>query len=312
MSIDLLLEVGDDRIAVSVFGGAAPSGPRPVVFLFPGGGLNRQYYDLPLDGGYSQARWLAGSGYLVVTVDHLGTGGSPVPDGVAVDGRMVGVSRAEAERAADAVVRHVLDALRAGTLHPDLPVVAEPVPIGSGHSLGGHVVVGAQATYGTFAAVAPFGAAMSWTRLALQDGYTQPFRAASDLEHKAVVLGTDWSTNDFWSDAAPEVVAADRAEPSWRRTTIPVFGGELLEPFATARQAAAVRVPVLLVYGERDVTNEPLEDVAVFRAAPSVALTVVPRMAHGHNFATTREVAWARLAAFVDEVMTLRGLGYPG
>jgi pimeloyl-ACP methyl ester carboxylesterase len=148
--------------------------------------------------------------------------------------------------------------------------------------------------------------------MTLQDGYRQPFRAATDYEHKAVVIGTDWPSNDYWDDTSEHVVRADRRRPAWRRTTIPTFGGELLEPFASAKQAASVRVPVLLVYGERDVTKEPLEDVAVFRSAPSVALTVVPRMAHGHNFASTREIAWARLAAFADEVMVLRTLGYPG
>jgi pimeloyl-ACP methyl ester carboxylesterase len=306
------------QLAVTVFGGEAGAGPAPVLFLFPGGGLNRHYYDLALgaDDSYSQARWLAGRGATVVTVDHLGTGDSTLPDGApsGAGGRTVDLGRDEVDRAGDAAVRAVLGGLRDGSLHPDLPTIEDPVAIGSGHSLGGHVVTSMQASYGTFAGIAPFGASMTWTRLTLGEGHRQPFRAAPGLDHKAVVLGTDWTGNDFWDDAAADVVRrnTDRANsPLWRRTTIPSFAGDLLEPFASARQAAAVRVPVLLVYGERDVTVEPLDDVAVFRAAPSVALTVVPRMAHGHNFASTRQIAWARLESFAREVVVLRELGYP-
>jgi pimeloyl-ACP methyl ester carboxylesterase len=75
-----------------------------------------------------------------------------------------------------------------------------------------------------------------------------------------------------------------------------------MEPYGVAKEAAAVRVPVLLVYGEQDVTIEPLQDVAVFRSAPDIATAVIPRMAHMHNFAPTRTLAWARLQAFIHQV----------
>ncbi|MFC5745702.1 hypothetical protein [Actinomadura rugatobispora] len=77
---------------------------------------------------------------------------------------------------------------------------------------------------------------------------------------------------------------------------------QLIEPFAVAKEASAVRVPVLLLYGEQDVTVEPLRDVAIFRSAPDIATAIIPRMAHMHNFAPTRALAWARLQAFIPRV----------
>jgi pimeloyl-ACP methyl ester carboxylesterase len=276
-----------------------------VLFLFPGGGYSRHYFDLQVDGhpDHSQARWHADRGMLTVTVDHLGVGDSTVP--------AEPLDFAQVAAAGDAAVRTVLDRLRDGTFDADLLPVADPVAIGAGQSMGGHIVVWTQAAHGTFAAVSALGSSFTQTRLALQPGKRHPFRGLPMKDVYAAMGDVDFVASFHWPEEPPEFVAADmdpeRPAP-WRSATVPACAAELMEPFAVARQAAAVRVPVLLVYGEQDVTVEPLADLAVFRSAPDLSLLLIPRSSHMHNFAPTRHLAWARLEMFAEQVVTIRGL----
>ncbi|WP_091942019.1 hypothetical protein [Trujillonella endophytica] len=276
-----------------------------VLFLLPGGGYGRHYFDLDLTGhpDHSQARWHADRGLVTVTVDHLGVGESTVPERP--------LDFAQVAAAGDAAVRTVLDRLRSGTLDPELPAIPGAVPIGAGQSMGGHIVVWTQAAHSTFAGVAALGSSFTQTRLALQPGRRHPFRAAPMEEVYAAMGDVDFVASFHWHEEPPAFVAADMdpGHPApWRSATVPACAAELMEPFAVARQAAAVRVPVLLVYGEQDVTAEPLADLAVFRSAPDLGLLLVPRSAHMHNFAPTRHLVWARLQSFAAQVVEQRRL----
>jgi hypothetical protein len=52
---------------------------------------------------------------------------------------------------------------------------------------------------------------------------------------------------------------------------------------------------VFIGLGERDVSPDPHAEASAFRAARDVSLFIVPRMAHMHNFASTRARMWQRL-----------------
>ena len=54
----------------------------PVLFMFPGAGYARGYFDIRLDGfeDYSEAEHHVGQGLIVAAMDHLGTGDSSLPD----------------------------------------------------------------------------------------------------------------------------------------------------------------------------------------------------------------------------------------
>lgn len=294
------------HIAMTVFQPEDLTGaqPQPVLFLFPGGGFTRHYFDIRLgtDQSYSQGSWHAERSVLTIAFDHLGTG----------DSTPSSPSRVQLEQAHHHAVRQILERLQRGVLLPNLPPISKPIAIGAGHSVGGHVVISMQAAYFSFDVVAVFGASMTWTRLRLQEGARQPFRA---LPNESFLISAtayvDWVANDHWDDVPAWLVERDtdrRALPPWRSRNVPAFASELLEPFASARQAANVRVPVLLVYGQQDVTVEPLEDAAVFRSAPAVAVMVVPRMGHIHNLASTRRIAWTRLQTFITEAVALHQL----
>lgn len=304
-SVDRRIDVeGAGALAVTAYLPAEVRGDA-VLFLFPGGGYGRHYFDLQLDGhpDHSQARWHAERGLVTVTVDHLGVGESTVPEQP--------LDFAQLAAAGHAAVSTVMDELRSGAFDPGLPAVPEAVAIGAGQSMGGHIVVWTQAARGTFAAVAALGSSFTWTRLALQPGKRQPFRAAPMEAVYAAMGDVDFAASFHWHEEPAAFVAADM-DPGdlapWRSPTVPACAAELMEPLAVARQAAAVRVPVLLVYGEQDVTVEPLADLAVFRSAPDLSLLVVPRSGHMHNFAPTRHLVWARLQAFAGHVAEQRRL----
>ena len=61
--------------------------------------------------------------------------------------------------------------------------------------------------------------------------------------------------------------------------------------------------------GERDVCQDPLRELAAFHSTRDLALFIGERMAHMHNFASTRRQLWKRIDAFVDQVAALRADG---
>jgi alpha-beta hydrolase superfamily lysophospholipase len=74
----------------------------------------------------------------------------------------------------------------------------------------------------------------------------------------------------------------------------------MMTPGAVAAEAAAIEVPVLVGCGERDTVPDPWMEPSAYRGSRDVAVFVVERMAHMHNFARTREHLWERLDRFAD------------
>lgn len=287
----------------------------PVLFMFPGAGYARGYFDIRPDGfeSYSEAEHHVTRGMVVVAIDHLGAGDSSLPEDEALmtplgdepgprfDTRGT-FSLQMMAAACDAGTRAVMNGLRTGALHSEMPAMPVGAAIGIGQSMGGHVIVIAQAEHGTFDAIGVLGSSFTQTRLMLLPGRRYPAR---DAEREVLLRGAQMDTDMWaafhWPDEPAALVAADMdpavAAP-WRSRAIPRCAGRLMEPSIVAREAAAVRVPVFLAYGESDVTLEPLADAAMFRSTTDLTLLVVPRMAHMHNFAASRRRLWRRLDEF--------------
>jgi pimeloyl-ACP methyl ester carboxylesterase len=92
-----------------------------------------------------------------------------------------------------------------------------------------------------------------------------------------------------------ETTSGDQLAP-WASATVPRAVIEsVLTPGVIAPEAAAVRSPVLVAMGERDVIADPKGEPRAYLSAMSVDLFVCPSMGHMHNFASTRELFWQRI-----------------
>jgi hypothetical protein len=80
----------------------------------------------------------------------------------------------------------------------------------------------------------------------------------------------------------------------------------MMTPGAVSKEAAVIDVPVLVGSGERDVVPDPWAEPTAYRGSPAVCLSVIPRMAHMHNFAHTRAVLWDAVAHFARGAMPRR------
>jgi len=97
--------------------------------------------------------------------------------------------------------------------------------------------------------------------------------------------------------------------PPWASATIP--GTAVLwslAPGAILAEAAAIRCPVLVALGERDVVVDPRGELRAFASSPSVDFFECPRMAHMHNFAGTRELFWQRIELWAGWVRAVRSV----
>ncbi|OHV29671.1 hypothetical protein CC117_28730 [Parafrankia colletiae] len=318
------------QLAASVYlpGDDALAHCPPVLVLFPGGGYNRRYFDLPVPG-FSQAAHHASRGTVVVAIDHLGVGESSVPP-------MEVTTLAAVATASHSGVTAILEGLRRGTLAPDIRPVDVACVVGAGQSLGGHALAVMQADHRTFDGVAMLGSSMTGTAPPVRPGQPEmvpPDDATPEEAALFALANTDWTWVFHWeaitlADASrrprdlASLVAADvadglpgrRSAPPWGSLTYPGFGAVSMLPGVVAAEAARIDVPVLLATGERDVCRPLGEEIAAFGTATDIAVYVVPRMAHMHNFATTRALLWERLDEFVTHVarMTATNVTHAG
>jgi pimeloyl-ACP methyl ester carboxylesterase len=283
--------------------------PSPtVVFAFPGGGFERTYFDLRVpDRGtsYSMALALAVEGCIVVACDLLGCGESDQPP------RPFGT--ADFVAANHQVVVEVLDRLQQGQLHPGLPAVRPGLVVGLGHSMGAGLVTAQQAATRDFNGLVLLGRSVGATQVpappsepggpavwrALAEQYTEIAASAQ------VVPGglrqdrlTSWQRFLYhWEDVDDDVV--DFGESIL--TTFPVdVARELGGPDGlNARAAGVVDVPILLAFGERDVSPAPALEATKYPSAPTVDVKVVPRCGHAHHFASTRLSLWRSIADWI-------------
>jgi pimeloyl-ACP methyl ester carboxylesterase len=299
------------HVAGSVFvppAGPGPDGRTVVLVCLPGGTYTRAYWDLTVPGraGYSFAEDMAARGHVVAALDNLGTGASHrPPDGADVTIELWG-------RAAAEVARQLRDRLRPN--HGDDLVV-----VGVGHSMGGYAVIAQQAAGGDFDAVAILGT----SNQPMAGVYsTEAGAPPPDDQHRALVEQMVGSAHDGYlqpdrenlralfhlADVPPDVLTADDAPA----TQVPVgAAAAAVEPGAYREAAGKISAPVLLAFGEVDVSPSPHTEVAAYSASGDVRLVVLQGSAHCHNAATTRQLLWDRLAGWIADIAARGGSGGP-
>ena len=244
-----------------------------------------------------------------------------------------------ASQAAEAEVRQ---RLAAGTLMDRLDPVADFLTVGIGQSMGGAFTIVQQGRHHGYDGVAILGYSplrtqpttgpgqpplpLPWVPrdAQLSDGVFTNGPALAELPNAdpaafaeaGDALPMAWGFH--YDDVDPAVVRRDMEDyparhgdlPPWGSATIPATAVLwCLAPGSTLAEAAAIRAPVLVALGERDVLVDPRGEPRAYESAASVDLFVCPRMAHMHNFAGTRELFWRRLETWADWVRSVRDAG---
>jgi pimeloyl-ACP methyl ester carboxylesterase len=287
--------------------------PVTVVFAYPGGGYGRRYFHIVAEPGYSEAEHHTGEGMVVVACDHLGVGDSSQPD-------TFELSYERLAAANHATATEVLSRLASGN---GLPRVQVGAVIGIGQSMGGCLLTVQQGNHRTFDAVGLLGWSGIETNFPAPDGsrlrFPMPPRGTDLRPIAEQILGVvapdpeHYRYAFHWDDEDPALMEADLASyrpftgvtrgdatTPWGSASVPACAVTMMTPGSVAAEAAAIDVPVLVGCGERDVVPSPAAERAAYPASPEVRVVVVPRMAHMHNFARTREVMWRA----VDELAT--------
>jgi pimeloyl-ACP methyl ester carboxylesterase len=278
----------------------------PLLFLFPGSGYGRGYFDLP-GAGFSQAAAHVANGFVVVAIDPVGVGDSTIP--APEDGTMDRVAASAAE-----AVDEILGRLCRG----DLGEPCQPsAVIAAGQSMGGFIVGAIHARHRSFDGIALLGASAVGTRLPMRpDAPALAVGGDADRLADQAIAGVDWPWAFHWEGEGGHTALAERdiaaglprrtGHEAWVSATSPACVRSLMVPGAMAADAERITAPLLLAMGERDVCHSPLVEAAAFPQARDIAMFTVPRMAHMHNFAETRAMLWMRLEQFGLQVAALK------
>jgi pimeloyl-ACP methyl ester carboxylesterase len=271
-------------------------GGRTVIFGYAGGGYTREYWDLQIPGhpGYSEVEHHLRAGHIFIGCDHLAVGASDRPE------RQLdydAVTRANTHAA-----REIIAALAGGTLIAGVAPVQIAATAALGQSFGGFLLIIAQGTEAIFDGIGVLGYSARdpqtpWPgTLSLDDVLN--LRAGNGRDHPL-------TPTFHFPDVPDEIVIADMTKlpgtlssgAAWSTPHNP--GGPAIrserrprDPQAVAVEAARIESPVLVVAGEIDVVLEPALEATAYTGSPHVTTVVVPRMAHMHNFASTRVQLW--------------------
>lgn len=293
--------------------------PTVVIFAVPGGGYSRGYFDMHFPGhtGYSEADFHTGRGMIMIACDHLGVGDSTLS-------HLDTLTPANVADAYALAVRKLCQQISDGTLAPGYAPIKSFAKIGIGQSLGGMMTIISQGRNHVFDGIAPLGYSAIHTQLpqpdkavqkALADSFNQGPGMNSETTSKVAIRESSANVPDYrypfhMEDVPKDILEADMAGGYPMRKTAPPFGSTTMPmcsvlgmtPGIVAKEAAAVKTPVLIAMGERDVCPEPHAEPGAYRSSGDVSLFIAPKMAHMHNFATTRQAFWARTSVWAARV----------
>ena len=291
-------------IAADVF--VPDTAAHPITALawvcLPGGGMKRQYFDLPIDETFSLARQMAARGFVVVLIDHLGIGESSRPvDGYALNAEVVTAANANA-------TTEIMTRLREGRLSPDVPAFPQLRSIGLGHSMGAMMTTLQQAKHAQHIGVALLG----FSTRGLPEYLSSPAKAIAHDLSAAREQSPQLAKLMFGSAPYPVIKptpqsgaiyggkGADPRSAEAIKTVadalLPVLAFQSMLPGNVLPEAQQIRVPLFLGLGEKDMAGPPHEIPASFSASMDVTLYVIPGAGHSHFLFPIRLELFDRLA----------------
>jgi hypothetical protein len=302
--------------------------PPVVCFGFPGGGYSRGYFtfDMPGATGGGQAGWHAQRGWIFVACDHLFVGESDAP----ADPTTLTFERVAA--ANHATVTEVMRRLEAGEVADGFPSVRGAIKLGIGQSMGGCFTIVQQGQHATYDGIGILGYSAIQTVLWMPPGAPDPgamfvprgsqvlVLSAAEVADQSPLFAVDESglpgtvPGFHYDDVPRDVVDADMRDyparggnvPAWGSATAPPCAMSMLSPGVVAPEAAVISVPVFVGTGERDVVPDPHDEPRAYPRSLDVTVSICPRMAHMHNFASTRERFWRRIHSWGTSVASDR------
>ena len=298
VGVDIVASHGSDlRIRGEIL---LPSDTTPSFLLvcLPGGGMNRNYFDLPTPEGEATASFanaMTAKGFAVAMLDPLGIGESSVPaDPHDLTPEMQ-------SRALAAAVEALLQRVRTGGI-TGLAALPGIRGIGVGHSYGAALSIGIQARRRPYLGLALFGFGVApMPRFDRNSEHAVPDAALPVEEGRARL---------------PQSVRAIFPKPyldieptGGERAKILLHANDRLLattaystmlPFLFQADAAAIDVPIMLAFGDRDLHGLPHENVRYYPNSNDITLLVLPETRHNHFTYTTRATLFERLARWTE------------
>jgi len=298
--------------------------PPTVVCCLPGGALTRGYYHLQASGGFLQAgggpeviggrddfsfaAWMTSQGFIVVTLDPIGVGGSSRPrDGFELTPAVLVAANMRA-------VERIRQDLVSGSLTERLPPLPGLRTVGVGHSMGAMLTTMQQARDHQHVALMLFGFGTQGLPGELSaEGAAFAGDPAGARENVVRLARARW--DDPYPQIPPSrqsraIFAGENAErrgvdalQSARAPLLVTAGLFSMIPGSSAAECAQIDVPVFLAVGDRDMTGPPHQIPASFPASPDVTLLVLPATGHCHILFPSRRRLFQRAADWVHSVV---------
>ncbi|MBW2270712.1 MAG: hypothetical protein JRH16_19275 [Deltaproteobacteria bacterium] len=287
--------------------------PATLLFCLPGGFLTRRYFDLgdpsdPVECTYSFAEHMAGLGYAVAALDHVGVGDSSKPERLE-DGYSLGVD--EIARSNQCAWREVM-----ARVARSLGVATdELVSVGVGHSMGSALTVAQQANHGPHRLLVLQSFGSGGLPAFLQGD--EPSYANDPERTRAHVgelvrarFGTPYpgaaNEEDAGTSAAFSVGSApplaERLLSGVATNLLATCGLLTMIPGAYAPYAEKIAVPCFIAMGDKDLLAAHQVPPMLPNASETVAYTL-PDSWHCHNVANTRQQMWDRTARWLNAML---------
>lgn len=319
---ELLPGEGPLSVAADIFLPPRPRTPPVALFCLPGGALARGYYHLESDpclgpdpdhegGDLSFAAWMVSHGFIVVTLDPLGSGGSSRPrDGFELTPEVITTAHAIA---VDSIRRDLLAGRVTGQTQPLEPLLT----IGVGHSMGAMLTVLQQAHDRHHAALILLGFSTQGLAPALSAEEAafagDPMGARRNVVRLARLRSPEPYAEMTSSAQSRRIFAGKNAERhavealQRVRTRLLVTAGLFsMLPGSTAPECAQIDTPIFLAVGDRDIAGLPHQIPANFPGSSDVTLLVLPATGHSHFLFASRRHLFARVQNWVETVLHMR------